>query len=169
MRLCIGLHNTFSLWCEEKPPLLLFSKYILNFWWEEVHDSVGIASIFGDTVRQMRLCLGLHSNVRRSCPFSCSPNSRYAGAVYWLLKFLWLEVSYGVGDYLNFWQEKANLVRDWKNTKKAIPILVRGLPELVWVGICQNSKLGSPQTSSGFIPIWGPTTSTVEQVKQHDF
>jgi hypothetical protein len=47
-----------------------------------------------------------------------------------------------------------------KNTKKAIPILVRGLPESVWVGICQNSKLGSPQTSSGFIPIWGPTDTS---------
>jgi len=44
-----------------------------------------------------------------------------------------------------------------KNTKKATPILVRGLPKSVWVGICQNSKLGSPQTSLGFIPIWGPT------------
>ena len=44
-----------------------------------------------------------------------------------------------------------------RNTKKAIPILVWGLPKSVWVGICQDSKLGSPQTTSGFIPIWGPT------------
>jgi len=53
-----------------------------------VHDSAGIASIFGETVRQMRLCLGLHSDVKRSRPFSCSPNSQYAGTVCWLLKFL---------------------------------------------------------------------------------
>jgi len=44
-----------------------------------------------------------------------------------------------------------------KNTKKAIPILERGLPESVWVGICQYSKSGSPRSGMGFIPIWGPT------------
>ncbi len=26
-----------------------------------------------------------------------------------------------------------------------------------WVGICLNSKLGSPHSGMGFIPIWGPT------------
>jgi hypothetical protein len=44
-----------------------------------------------------------------------------------------------------------------KNTKIAIPILERGLPELVWVGICQYSKWGSPRSGMVFIPIWGPT------------
>ena len=42
-----------------------------------------------------------------------------------------------------------------KNTKKAIPILERGLPELDWVGISQYSKTGSPRSSMGLIPIWG--------------
>jgi len=42
-------------------------------------------------------------------------------------------------------------------TKNAIPISKRGLPELVWVGICQYSKSGSPRISLGFVPIWGPT------------
>ncbi len=37
-----------------------------------------------------------------------------------------------------------------KNTKKAIPIPIRGLPELI-------SKSGSPRIGMGFIPIWGPT------------
>ena len=37
-----------------------------------------------------------------------------------------------------------------KNTKKAIPISERGLPELI-------SKSGSPRIGMGFIPIWGPT------------
>jgi hypothetical protein len=27
----------------------------------------------------------------------------------------------------------------------------------VWVGLCQNSKSGSPHSGMGFIPIWGPT------------
>ncbi len=44
-----------------------------------------------------------------------------------------------------------------KNTKKAIPISERGLPESVWVGISQYSKSGSPRIGLGFIPIWGPT------------
>ncbi len=44
-----------------------------------------------------------------------------------------------------------------KHTKKAIPISERGLPESVWIGICQYSKSGSPRISLGFIPIWGPT------------
>jgi len=44
-----------------------------------------------------------------------------------------------------------------KNTKKAIPTLERGLPESVWVGICQYSKSGSPRSGLGFIPIWGQT------------
>ena len=44
-----------------------------------------------------------------------------------------------------------------KNTKKAIPILEWRLPELVWVGIRQYSKSGSPRIGMGFIPIWGPT------------
>jgi len=44
-----------------------------------------------------------------------------------------------------------------KKMKKAIPILERRLPESVWVGIHQYSKSGSPRSSMGFIPIWGPT------------
>jgi hypothetical protein len=44
-----------------------------------------------------------------------------------------------------------------ENTKKAIPISKRGLPESVWLGICQYSKSGSPRIGLGFIPIWGPT------------
>ena len=49
-----------------------------------------------------------------------------------------------------------------KNTKKGIPILVWGLPESVWVGICQYSKSGSPHSGIGFIPIWGPTYINLE-------
>jgi hypothetical protein len=37
------------------------------------------------------------------------------------------------------------------------PHIGTGIPESVWVGICQYSKLGSPHSDSGFIPIWGPT------------
>ncbi len=44
-----------------------------------------------------------------------------------------------------------------KKPKTSIPILVWGLPESVWVGICQYSKSGSPHSAMGFIPIWGPT------------
>jgi hypothetical protein len=32
-----------------------------------------------------------------------------------------------------------------------------GIPESVWVEICQYSKSGSPHSAMGFIPIWGPT------------
>jgi hypothetical protein len=41
-------------------------------------------------------------------------------------------------------------VTEKTHTKKAIPISVRGLPELI-------SKSGSPRIDLGFIPIWGPT------------
>ena len=44
-----------------------------------------------------------------------------------------------------------------KNKKRAIPILIWGLPISVWVGTCQYSKLGSPHTNMGLILIWGPT------------
>jgi hypothetical protein len=37
------------------------------------------------------------------------------------------------------------------------PHIGTGIPESVWVGICQYSKSGSPRSSMGFIPIWGPT------------
>ena len=37
------------------------------------------------------------------------------------------------------------------------PHIGSGIPKPVWVGICQNSNLGSPRTGLGFIPIWGPT------------
>jgi len=56
-----------------------------------------------------------------------------------------------------FGEKRPILCLTEKNTKKAIPILERGLPESVWVGICQYSKLGSPRSGMGFIPIWGPT------------
>jgi hypothetical protein len=44
-----------------------------------------------------------------------------------------------------------------KKTKKSNPHIGTGIPESVWVGICQYSKLGIPHSDSGFIPIWGPT------------
>ena len=44
-----------------------------------------------------------------------------------------------------------------KRDSKRGPHIGSGIPESVWVGICQNSKFGDPRTSSGFIPIWGPT------------
>ena len=58
---------------------------------------------------------------------------------------------------LNFWRVKAILCVTEKNRKKAIPELVRGLPESVRVGICQYSNSGSPRIGLGSIPIWGPT------------
>ncbi len=58
-------------------------------------------------------------DVRRSRPFSCSPNSWFEGAVCWLPNFL---VRRGAPswrwDCLNFWCEKADLVLDWKNKQK---------------------------------------------------
>ncbi len=82
----------------------------------------------------------------------------FESAVSWLPKF-W--VRRGVPwcwDCLNFWWVFADLVRDWKkNTKKAIPKPILGLPESVWVGIIQYSKSGSPRIGLGSIPIWGPT------------
>jgi len=39
--------------------------------------------------------------------------------------------------------------------QKSNPHMERGLPESVWVGICQYSKSGSPRSGMGFIPIWG--------------
>jgi hypothetical protein len=56
-----------------------------------------------------------------------------------------------------------------KHTKKAIPISERGLPESVWVGICQYSKLESPRIGLGFIPIWGPiyTLSALGEFTMH--
>ncbi len=44
-----------------------------------------------------------------------------------------------------------------KNYQKSNPHIGTGIPESVWVGICQYSKLGSPHSDSGAIPIWGPT------------
>ncbi len=44
-----------------------------------------------------------------------------------------------------------------KNTKKAIPKPILGLPESVRVGICQYYKSGSPRIGLGSISIWGPT------------
>ena len=39
------------------------------------------------------------------------------------------------------------------------PHIGTGIPESVRVGICQYFKLGSPHSNSGFIPIWGPTST----------
>ena len=44
---------------------------------------------------------------------------------------------------------------NWNGIQNGTPY--RNGPELVWVGICQYSKLGSPHSDSRFIPIWGPT------------
>jgi len=41
-----------------------------------------------------------------------------------------------------------------KNTKRQSPYWF-GDPQ---IGICKNSKFGDPRTSSGFIPIWRPTS-----------
>ena len=43
------------------------------------------------------------------------------------------------------------------------PHIGMGIPILVWVGICQYSKSGSPHTNMGFIPIWGPTHTSWER------
>ena len=63
---------------------------------------------------------------------------------------------HGVGDYLNFWREKADLVRDWKKKhQKGNPIW--GTPQIGLGRDLSKFQMGSPQTSSGFIPICGPT------------
>ncbi len=53
----------------------------------------------------------------------------------------------------NFGEKSLNMFVTEKHTKKAIPISERGLPESVWVGICQYSKSGNPRIGLGFIPI----------------
>jgi hypothetical protein len=70
--------------------------------------------------------------------------------VCWLPKFL---VRRGAPWRWDFGEKRPILCMTEKNTKIAIPILEQGLPELVWVGIYQHSKSGSPRSGMGFNPI----------------
>ena len=63
---------------------------------------------------------------------------------------------HGVGIASIFGEKRPILCVTEMDTKKAIPVLEWGLPESVWVGICQYSKSGSPRSGMGFIPTWGP-------------
>jgi hypothetical protein len=65
-----------------------------------------------------------------------------------------LEVRHGVEIASIFGEKRPILCVTEKNTKKAIPISERGLPELI-------SKSGSPRIGMGFIPIWGPTFTCI--------
>jgi len=56
------------------------------------------------------------------------------------------------------------LVPKLERHSKRGPHIGSGIPESVWVGICHNSKFGDPRTSSGFIPIWGPTCMSLNSL-----
>jgi hypothetical protein len=49
------------------------------------------------------------------------------------------------------------LVPKLERHSKRGPHIGTGIPESVWLGICQYSKSGSPRITMGTIPIWGPT------------
>jgi hypothetical protein len=132
MRLCLGLHNTFNLQSEEKPPLLLFGEFFLNFWWEEVHDIDGIASILGGKVRQMTLCLRLHTLHLQSAMWGEATPS-----LVHLILDLWAQcvgcLNFGevrCWGCLNFWWEKADLVRYWKKHQQSNPHIGTGTPRI---------------------------------------
>ena len=76
---------------------------------------------------------------------------------HWIAEVVAREVRHGVGIASILGEKRPILCVTEKKPKTSIPILVWGLPESVWVGICQYSKSGSPHSAMGFIPIWGPT------------
>ena len=56
-----------------------------------------------------------------------------------------------------FSARRANPMCDWKNTQKAIPIVLWGLPIALWAGIRENHKSGSPHITTGIpIALQGP-------------
>ena len=98
-------------------------------------------------------CDGQRRNVRRDGSANGSAIAMDGGSDKTLLN---LECAMALG-LPQFLVRKGRLCVTEKKPKTSIPILVWGLPESVWVGICQYSKSRSPHSAMGFIPIWGPT------------